>query len=305
MPRETKRNIEESVRQRLNNLAKTSGREHQDLILSYLMERFLYRLSQTRHKSTFVLKGALMLRLLGGPSLSRATRDIDLLSEKSIALKQAQLAIEEIVDMPVPPDGVRFDLNTLKVTEIQGGSRDRGVRASIIGHIGSARATLQIDIGSGYRVVPQADAVEFPQLLNFGSPSLFGYTAESIIADKFEAMVSRDETNTRLKDFYDISVLLEIRRFEGEILEAAINETFGYYGTLVPNSTPICFQKEFYDRSDKKTQWKTFLRNSKIESPYSFQEVVLKVRDFLMPLCSAINKGIAVIKVWEPSSGWK
>ena len=163
---------------------------------------------------------------------------------------------------------------------------------------------MQIDVASGYGVIPGPLPIEFPQMLNFGQPKLLGYTEESIVADKLEAMVSRDESNTRLKDFYDIWILSNVRRFEGEYLEAAINETFKYYGTKIPNTDPICFKPKFYEDNSKQIRWKTFLRDTGIEISEPFGKIVLGVRDFLMPLCMSISEKITMKKFWNSKNGW-
>lgn len=298
------KNITHSVAERLKSIAKKQNREHQDLILAYLIERFLYRISHTKYAEEFILKGALMLQILGEQCM-RATRDIDFMAQADFSLEKCKEIVVEIIACDVPDDGVIFDANTIKVAEIQKDTRQRGVRASFIGKIGTARATLQLDIGPYYKVIPSPIAFEFPQLLNFGSPSLLGYSAESIIADKFEAMISRDDTNTRLKDFFDIWVLSTVRYFDLLSLKEAIEEVFGYYETPIPKETPACFSEEFYSNKAKLSQWKNFLKNAALDASHDFSEVNQKVQDFLMPVCDAINLSREGDLYWLPDKGWQ
>ena len=289
--------------ERLKNIAKHQGREHQDLILSYLIERFLYRMSASKYGEQFILKGALMLNVLG-EQCTRATRDIDFMCQHELSLEYCKNVVLDIINNVVPDDGVVFDSETIKINEIQKQSRECGVRISFTGKIGTGKANLQLDIGPYYRVIPSPMTFDFPQLLNFGSPNLLGYSPESIIADKFEAMVSRDNTNTRLKDFYDIWILSTLRHFEIASLKEAIQEIFAYYETPIPSSLPTCFEKTFHSDKNKVSQWKAFLKNAGLNISESFPEVNEKVQNFLMPLCVAINQKSDENLLWSPINGW-
>lgn len=297
------KNISHSVKERLKIIAKQQGRKHQDLILCYLMERFLYRMSESKYGERFILKGALMLQVLG-EQCTRATRDIDFMSQSDLSLDKYSQIVTDIMNYPVPNDGVVFDSGTIKINKIQKDARESGVRINFIGRIGEARATLQLDIGPYYKVIPSPITFYFPQLLNFGRPNLLGYSPESIIADKFEAMVSRDQSNTRLKDFYDIWILSSVRYFELFSLREAIKETFSYYKTPLPTEIPICFEEVFYSDKNRMTQWKTFLKNSQLETSQSFAEINEEVQKFLMPVCFHINEKIESNLLWAPSKGW-
>jgi hypothetical protein len=261
-------------------------------------------MSATKYAEEFILKGALMLQILG-EQCTRATRDIDFMAQADFSLDKCRTIVTEIITCDVPDDGVEFDSNTIKAAEIQKDTRQRGVRVSFIGKIGTARATLQLDIGPYYRVIPSPITFEFPQLLNFGRPSLLGYSAESIIADKFEAMISRDDTNTRLKDFFDIWVLSMVRYFDLSPLKEAIKEVFDYYGTAIPKETPACFREEFYSNKAKLNQWKSFLKNAALDVSQDFSEVNQKVQDFLMPVCEAIDQNKDEELCWLPNKGWQ
>jgi len=297
------KNVAQSVRERLKIIAHRQNREHQDLTLSYLIERFLYRLSKAGYGEEFYLKGALMLQVLG-EKCTRATRDIDFMSQSHLSPEKTREIIKEVMTFPVSDDGVTFDSETLKVTDIQRDARQRGVRASFVGNIGTARATLQLDIGPYYKIIPSPIAFDFPELLSYGSPSLLGYSPESIIADKFEAMISRDDTNTRLKDFYDIWILSTARRFDYLSLREAITETFAFYKTPIPIDIPFCFNDAFRGDAAKINQWRAFLRNAELEISLDFYQINRSVELFLMPVCEAINQKSPKNLYWVPNRSW-
>lgn len=298
------KNITHSVKARLHAIAKKQGREHQDLILSYLIERFLYRISLSKYSEEWILKGALMLQALGD-ECTRATRDIDFMSRSNLSMEHCKKIVLEIITTQVPDDGVIFDSESVKISQIQTDARQGGVRASFVGRIDKARAILQLDIGPYYRVIPSPMSFTFPQLLDFGSPNLLGYSAESIIADKFEAMVSRDDTNTRLKDFFDIWTLSKARIFEAALLREAISEIFGYYQTNIPDDIPICFKEEFYASNAKISQWKAFLKNANLNTSYEFPDVIRAIKNFLMPVCASLTDESKKDFQWIPGKGWQ
>ena len=296
-------NLAESIRQRLRNLAKSTHRPAGDLLQYYAMERFLYRLSKSPYADRFILKGALMLNIFGG-QLSRATKDIDFLGRTENNLEIIYNAIRDCLLMEVPKDGLEFDVASLKIRPIQLDSPEVGAAATFDAKIGGAILKMQVDISFGSEVIPEALWVLYPQLLDFGSPEILGYTAESIIADKFEAMVSRNETNTRLKDFYDIWVLSEIREFEGRHLQAAIASTFQFFKTEIPVEVALCLTPEFFGRPDKLAQWKAFLGNAKISIELNLADAAKRIEELLMPVCAQIRMGQDFNAKWVPKKGW-
>lgn len=296
-------NLAESIRQRLRNLAKSAGRPAGDLLQYYAMERFLYRLSKSPYADRFILKGALMLNIFGG-QLSRATKDIDFLGRTENNLDTISSAIKECLLLDVPKDGLEFKVASLKIRPIQLGLPEVGAAVTFDAKIGAAILKIQVDISFGNNVIPEALWVVYPQLLDFGSPEVLGYTAESIIADKFEAMVSRNETNTRLKDFYDIWVLSEIREFEGRHLQEAIASTFQFFKTDIPKEVALCLTPEFFERPDKLSQWKAFLNNAKVDIELNLADAAKRIEDFLMPVCAQINSNQEFKAKWVAKKGW-
>lgn len=217
---ETK-NLAASVHQKLLNKAKETNRPFNELLQYYAIERFLYRLSRSPFADRYVLKGALMFNAWGMPGF-RPTQDIDLLGHTSNVMDQIVEAFRQICDAEVEEDGLVFDIKSVQGERIKEDADYEGVRVRFVGLLGQARVHMQIDIGFGDVVAPAPVAINYPVILNFPAPTLHGYPRETMIAEKFQAMVALGETNSRLKDFYDICTLAMKFDFDGKILQKAI-----------------------------------------------------------------------------------
>lgn len=210
-------NVAASVRQRLLNRAKSDHRPFNELLQYYAMERFLYRLSRSPHARRFVLKGALMLRAWNSPEF-RPTMDIDVLGKTKNEDANLIAKIKDIIAVEVPPDGLVFDPASIRAERITQDADYAGIRLRFKAVLDSAKVTIQIDVGFGDVVFPEPQPCTLPTLLDFPPPKLMGYSRESAIAEKFEAMVRHRELNSRMKDFYDVWLLARQFDFEGKQL---------------------------------------------------------------------------------------
>lgn len=199
-------NLAASVQARLQNQARATKRPFQELLQYYAMERFLYRLSMTPHRARFLLKGALMLHVWDAP-LARATKDLDFLGRLDNSLENLERVVREVCTADVEPDGMVFDPTTVKTERIKEDADYEGVRVRFVGLLGKARVAMQIDVGFGDVVTPGAVDITYPALLDFPAPSLSGYPRETVVAEKFQAMVYLRTLNSRMKDFYDVWLL--------------------------------------------------------------------------------------------------
>ena len=267
------KNVAASVHQRLLNLARQSGRPFNELAQYYALERWLYRLAQSDYRNQFVLKGALMLLVWKMP-VTRPTRDIDLLGRVSNNLASVREVIAAICQVPTEADGMFFDSETVTTERITEDADYEGVRATFRASLGNTRLPMQIDIGFSDIITPEPAAIVYPAILGHPSPELHAYNRETVIAEKFEAMVKLGELNSRMKDFFDIWVLARTGQFRGAELSLAIEQTFSRRGTsLVAN--PICFTEEFAMNSGKAAQWTAFLRRNTFAGvPDSFSSVI-------------------------------
>lgn len=201
-------NVSASVRDRLLKRLRSEGRPFDELLQYYAIERFLYRLSLSEHAKDFVLKGALMLQLWDLP-LSRATKDIDLLAREASTVDELIAMVRRCLSVAVPDDGLRFDPESVQADPIRVNASYKGIRVVCKGLIGRARFSVQIDVGFGDVVIPGPARISFPSLLGMDEAQLDGYTPETAIAEKFEAMVVLDMANTRMKDRKQIGDLIE------------------------------------------------------------------------------------------------
>lgn len=283
---ENKKNLPASIHQRLLNLARGENRPLNELLQYYAIERFLYRLGQSEYRHQFVLKGAQMLRAWSAP-LARPTMDIDLLGKVRNDIGNLERIVRECCAIEFD-DGVSFDQSTIKGELIRKDAEYQGVRVLLKGTLGKIRLHIQIDFGFGDKVVPAPIEIDLPQLLDLGKPHLLGYTPESAIAEKFQAMVALDMTNTRMKDFYDIWLLSRNLKFDDKILAEAIKTTFERRNTPLPNAAPTAFTSEFSQDETKQRQWKAFLRKNRLDTEIDLEAVLKEIEDFLMPVVSAI-----------------
>lgn len=195
-----------SVLARLRSVAQEAGLSFNDILQSYVIERFLSRLSRSPHADTVLLKGALMLRVWG-VQRARPTMDIDLL-RRGVADQAALVRlVEQCAAISDPSDGVIFELTTISVEPIRDATEYVGTRIRLHARLGNVRQTVQIDFGVGDTVHPRPQVIDYPVLLTSPPVRLNAYPVEAAIAEKFEAMVHLDMQNSRMKDFYDIWIL--------------------------------------------------------------------------------------------------
>jgi predicted nucleotidyltransferase component of viral defense system len=253
------RNVGASVRQRLLNLAHARGQPMELLLTRYALERLLYRLSVSPHRERFVLKGAMLLATWFDEP-HRATRDVDLLGFGDAAEDALVDTFREIMAVEVD-DGVSFDLKGLRIEAIReeleyGGSRIRTAAA-----LAGARIPITVDIGFGDAVEPGVEDIDLPVLLDMPSPHLRAYPPETVIAEKFHAMVVLGRANSRMKDYYDIWMLTSAFDIEHERLRRAIVATFARRSTVIPAEVPEGLSDAFATDPGKQRQWDAFTRN--------------------------------------------
>ncbi len=259
------RNIGASVRQRLLNLAHANGQPLELLLTRYALERLLHRLSLSPHRDRFVLKGAMLL-VTWFAEPHRATRDVDLLGFGDATEDALLETFREIMAVEVD-DGVSFDLKGLRIEPIReeleyGGSRLRTTAA-----LSGARIPITVDIGFGDAVAPGIEDIDLPVLLDMPSPHLRAYPPETVIAEKFHAMVVLGRANSRMKDYYDVWMLLNAFDLEPERLRQAIVATFARRGTLIPADAPDGLSDAFASDAGKLRQWDAFARNLSGSTP--------------------------------------
>ncbi len=297
------KNISASVHERLLNMAKVSSRPFNELLQHFAIERFIYRLSKSPHADRFILKGALMLSVWSG-LVSRPTMDIDLLGKIDNSLEEIKTAMRDACKMDVGDDGMFFDEKTVSAARITEDAKYEGVRVRIHGNLGNARVSLQIDVGFGDVIVPGPGKVAYPALLEFPSPELNGYTMETTIAEKYQAMVKLGVVNSRMKDFYDIWMLSRTFDFKGKVLAEAIKKTFINRKTDLTNN-PAIFDPSFRQDGTRQVQWQGFIRKARLSNVSGdFGDVVAGIKMFLeLPVRSLVDRRTFQC-TWKASGPW-
>jgi len=285
------KNVGASVRQRLLNKARETGRPFSELLQYFAMERFLYRLSKSEYADKFVLKGALMLTAWNAPLL-RPTMDIDLLGRTGNDIGAIAAIVRQICAGHVEPDdGIVFDPATVQGERIAEAAEYEGIRVRFRATLDGARVQMQLDIGFGDVVVPAAVATDYPTILDLPAPHLLAYSKETAVAEKFEAMVKLGELNSRMKDFFDVWLLSRSFDFDGPRLSEAIAKTFERRGTVLPIGEPVALTAEFSGNAQKQAQWAGFIRRMKLRDVPALAEIVDRLRTFLMPPIRAASTG--------------
>jgi hypothetical protein len=297
------KNIAASVRHRLLNKARETGRPFNELLQYFAMERFLYRLSRSPHTDNFVLKGALMLTVWKAP-LSRPTIDIDLLGRTDNTIQAIAAVTKDICLQEVEPDGIAFDVNSIEGVQITEDADYEGIRVRFRGSLDTARFVMQLDIGFGDVVVPSPELMDYPTILDLPGPQLRGYSRESTIAEKFETMVKLGILNSRMKDFFDIWLMLRQFDFEYQRLAAAITKTFSTRGTSI-QPEPIALTNSFAEDTAKAAQWRGFIRKNRLtDVPQNFPEVIKAIASFLGPIAKTLAGGHSFRGTWKAPGPW-
>jgi predicted nucleotidyltransferase component of viral defense system len=258
-----KKNYAASVKQKLLNLARERKDDYQLLLTKFALERILARISASRFQTSFILKGAMLFEIWSETS-HRATRDLDFLSFGSNEIAEVENIFKEICSIEMIEDGLTFDIAALKGGKIKPDQEYEGVRVQFTAYLEKVRIPLRIDVGFGDVVKPKVNEVEFPTMLNFPKPLIRTYPPETVIAEKFHALTYLGMTNSRVKDFYDLYVLLTQFEINKEQIKEALAATFEKRKTQLPSKTPVALTAEFYEDKAKLLQWKAFLQKSNL-----------------------------------------
>jgi len=298
------KNLPASVKAHLANLAREQREDFQELLSRYGRERLLYRLSVSEYQERFILKGALLFAYWTGVP-HRPTRDMDLLSYGDPDIPLLEKMFRELCAVQVQPDGLVFQPDSVCGERIKDEEKYEGVRLHMTVLLEKSRIPMQIDVGFGDHVVPAPEEIYFPTLLDFPAPHLRSYTRESMVAEKFEAMVKLGMLNTRMKDFFDVWTVSQEFAFDGPTLSKAIKATFDTRGTAVPNKPPLALSPEFYHDRQKNAQWKAFLNKAKLNAEgKSLAEIAEALRAFLLPVSEAVARDKILKRKWEPGGPW-
>ena len=303
MTKDEIKNLPASVRQRLMNLADHRGEPFQRLLVEFGLERLLYRLSQSKHRNRFVLKGALLFSVWRNTPY-RPTMDVDLMSEASVDLAELVKTFNAVCATPVEDDGLEFFPGSVRGEEIRETHAYAGVRIRLLAKLGNAHIDLQVDIGFADAITPGPVDLAYPSLLGFATPRLRAYPRETVVAEKLEATVSLGMQNSRMKDFYDLWAMARGFEFDGDVLANAIRNTFARRKTAMPTVAPVALPEKFVADGVKQKQWLSFLAKSGLEGP-PLSEVARIIEEFLSPPTLAAAKSQAFHAKWMSPGPWR
>jgi predicted nucleotidyltransferase component of viral defense system len=299
------KNVAASVQERLKQLHRSGGEDYAQLQTRYVLERLLYRLSLSKYRESFVVKGA-MLFLVWHGSPHRMTRDLDLLGFGASSIDALEKIFCEVCAVVVDDDGVVFDVSTVKGAQIRAQEAYVGVRILLRATITRSIIPIQIDIGFGDGYAVEPVEIEMSSLLDMPPAHLKAYRRETAIAEKFEALVGFGRLNSRMKDFYDFWFLAQHFDFAGQDITDSIRATFGRRDKVLPLEMPVGLTEAFSSDASRVILWRNFWQKSvKVEPMPSLSEVRECAARFLWPPALAAAKGEPFNKRWPAGGEWK
>jgi predicted nucleotidyltransferase component of viral defense system len=280
------KNLVASIRQRLLNLSRAQGQVFDVILVRYALERLIYRLSSSKHRDNFVLKGGMLVTLWTDDE-NRVTRDADFLAHGKSDAAHLKDVFTDIMSLEFD-DGLVFDTDALVTSEIREEQEYGGVRLKTTAYLGNVRIPITVDIGIGDAVADPNYTIDYPSLLDMPSANIRAYPPATVVAEKFHAIVTLGLANSRMKDYYDLWSIPNALNIEATALDDAIRTTFERRRTAVPFQQPIGLSTEFVTDEQKSRQWTAYAASIDLKS-LSLEEVVQSVWTFVEPACRRLN----------------
>ena len=279
----TIKNIGHSRKVKLLALSGHDNKEYQQMLVRYFHERFLYRLSRSRYRDHFILKGGSLL-FACDEFVPRPTLDIDFMGMRiNRDTDTIESAFIQVMNTEVPDDGITFLPETISSDPITIEKEYPGLRVTFDGKLDSIRKTLTMDIGFGDIIIPHPVDMNYPTIFDEEDRiDILAYSLETVVAEKFQTMIERSILNSRMKDFFDLHRILSVHVFDEDTLQSAINATFGNRNTEYTPSHLI-FTEEFMNDSGMSLRWNNFLKKMKIKTEMAFPEIVRFITTRLKP----------------------
>ena len=215
---------------------------------------------------------------------ARPTLDIDFMAKNvSNDMSNIKKIFQEICQIECKEDGVVFDVDTIEISEIAISKDYHGVRLSLLAHLDTAQQNISMDIGFGDVITPSPQQLAFPALIATApGVNILAYSLETVVAEKFQAMISLSLGNSRMKDFFDVYQILSKQTFDSATLSEAIMATFANRGTEYKDNHPL-FDETFFSDNNRILYWKGFLKRIKYSEQLSFTDVGILIRTHLQP----------------------
>ena len=266
-----------AVKAKIKNKAGGDSDKSQIILRIYLMERLLERVSLSQYRDNFVLKGGLLVSSLVGVDM-RSTMDVDT-TVKSLPLnkRSAQKILEEIIAVKLE-DGVAFRIT--KVQDIMEGHEYEGIRFMIECTMDKLKQTIKVDISTGDEITPRAVAYKLPLIIEDRSINLWAYNLETLLAEKLETIMVRAEANTRMRDFYDIHVLIEqdVVTIDRDTMKSAFYATCKRRKSTERIVTIDDVINKIADDEVTKQQWKNYRKTNYYVGALEWDDVIESTR---------------------------
>ncbi len=299
--------VSASVRARLLAMAKARREEFERTLARFAAERWLYRLGASSVRERCILKGASLVAAWL-PEPYRVTRDVDMLARGPADELAIRGLVETVCGVPCPADGLAFDLSKLTLEPIRAEEEYVGMRARFVALLASARIRVQLDFGVGDALTTAPEEIDLPTALEtLPRPRVRAYPREASVAEKFQAMVSLDVVNSRMKDFHDLWALSGALSFDGASLGRSIEGCFTRRGTPLGAAAPGCLTPGFYETPKLVQRWKSYVASSSVlvPPPTRFGAVGERIASFVGPIWRLLASGRAPAGAWPPGGPWR
>lgn len=277
------KNYGKSIRTKLLSVAKKEDVFYQTVLTRYFQERLLYRMSKTKYRSNFYLKGGALMYAYERFA-ARPTLDIDFLGNNlSNESKNIIAVFKEICAVPFEEDGVTFDIENITAQNITEFKDYHGVRLSIPVKMDTIAQVMTMDIGFGDIVTPSPIDLDYPLLLDhLPDVNILAYSLETVIAEKMHAVIDLADQSSRMKDYYDLYNILSKEQYDGDVLQEAIIRTFENRHTPY-NADAAFFREDFANNQQMQVRWQAFMRKITLGKDWSFSAVVNYIQIVLRP----------------------
>lgn len=300
----SEKNIGASVHAKLKNLSRERGVDMMSLLRRYAQERLLYRLSVSEEATNFCIKGGVLLSAYNNGDLLRPTEDIDFNGfDENADINTIAEALKVILNTSVEDDGVQFLLETMSIKKDRVGIIPGG-KIALQALVHSAKVDIRVDVGFGNPVSPAVRKIVMPTLLDGVAPKpvILAYPLETVIAEKVHAMAQFGASNTRVKDYFDVWMLMKMHSFEGQDLVNALVRTFEAQEREIP-STPIeGLSEDFVE--EQEGAWNAFLKRIDHRSKIDLGQVVDEIAELVFPVIEAAATESELNQTWEAPGGW-
>lgn len=260
-----------ALKANVKNIANNNSKMAQAYIRLFFMERFLERVSKSRYKEQFILKGGMLVSSMIGMSL-RTTMDIDTSIEAlPLSMDKMQEIIDEIINISIE-DNVTFEI--VSIETIMDEFDYPGIRIHMLGHLDKINQPIKIDISTDDVITPKAVEYSYPLMFEKREIALFTYNAETLLAEKMQTILSRGITNTRMRDFYDLYELIQIIDFSWDVYKNAFDKTCEKRKTIYEKEEAIRVMKEVASDSDMENRWGQFRKKNDFVGDIMYKQLM-------------------------------